>query len=132
MIQPCFPTAHKLTFLSSPPVTKTRPDLWPSAKQFTFESWATKSSETVTTQISIVTTTWNFYLLHFIHVTVWRNLTTNCLIKHIIYKAKHIPSQKKSNTQMTLLTQPPRAFGGRCHYEIQHISVFKHSSLTSQ
>ena len=39
------PTAHKLTFLSSPPVTSTRPDLWPSARQFTLAPCATNSSE---------------------------------------------------------------------------------------
>lgn len=44
MIQFCFPTAHRFTFLSSPPVTRTRPDLWPSARQLTLDEWATKSS----------------------------------------------------------------------------------------
>jgi hypothetical protein len=44
MIQLGFPTAHRLTFLSSPPVTRTLPDLWPSARQFTVDVWATISS----------------------------------------------------------------------------------------
>jgi len=44
MIQFCFPTAHRFTFLSSPPVTRTRPDLWPNARQLTFGVWATNSS----------------------------------------------------------------------------------------
>jgi hypothetical protein len=62
MIQPCFPTAHRFTFLSSPPVTNTRPDLWPSAKQFTLEPWATKSSEKATTKLLILTKLWNVLL----------------------------------------------------------------------
>jgi hypothetical protein len=62
MIQPCFPTAHRFTFLSSPPVTNTRPDLWPSAKQFTLEPWATKSSEKATTKLLILTELWNLLL----------------------------------------------------------------------
>ncbi len=45
MMQLGFPTAHRLTFLSSPPVTRTRPDLWPRARQFTLAPWATNSSE---------------------------------------------------------------------------------------
>ncbi len=44
MIQLGFPTAHRLTFLSSPPVTRTLPDLWPSARQLTVDVWATISS----------------------------------------------------------------------------------------
>ena len=44
MIQLGFPTAHRLTFLSSPPVTRTLPDLCPSARQFTFAPCATNSS----------------------------------------------------------------------------------------
>ena len=39
-----FPTAHMLTFLSSPPVTITRPDLCPSAKHFTLAVCPTNSS----------------------------------------------------------------------------------------
>lgn len=38
------PTAHRLTFWSSPPDTKTRPELWPSATQLTFPACATNSS----------------------------------------------------------------------------------------
>ena len=45
IIQFGFPTAHKLTFLSSPPVTNTLPDLCPSETQFTLAPWATNSSE---------------------------------------------------------------------------------------
>ena len=44
MMQLGFPTAHRLTFLSSPPVTSTRPDLWPSARQLTLELCAANSS----------------------------------------------------------------------------------------
>ena len=44
MIQLGLPIAHMLTFLSSPPVTMTRPDLWPSAKQLTGPPCATNSS----------------------------------------------------------------------------------------
>lgn len=44
MIQFGFPTAHKLTFLSSPPVTSTLPDLCPRARQFTLAPCATNSS----------------------------------------------------------------------------------------
>ena len=44
MMQLGFPTAHKLTFLSSPPVTRTRPDLCPRARQLTFAPCATNSS----------------------------------------------------------------------------------------
>jgi hypothetical protein len=89
MIQPCFPTAHRLTFLSSPPVTNTRPDLWPSAKQFTLEPWATKSSEKATAKLLIVTKIWNLLLrvrqtsirrnsfrkvtTHNINTTLWEN-----------------------------------------------------------
>jgi len=43
MMQLGFPTAHKLTFLSSPPVTRTRPDLCPRARQLTFAPCATNS-----------------------------------------------------------------------------------------
>ena len=39
------PTAHMLTFLSSPPVTITLPDDGPKARQATFEPCATFSSE---------------------------------------------------------------------------------------
>ena len=45
IIQFGFPTAHKLTFLSSPPVTNTLPDLCPRETQFTLAPWATNSSE---------------------------------------------------------------------------------------
>ena len=38
------PTAQKFTFLSSPPVTKIWPDLWPNATQFTLSSCAVNSS----------------------------------------------------------------------------------------
>lgn len=72
MIQPCFPTAHRLTFLSSPPVTNTRPDLWPSAKQFTLEPWATKSSEKATTKLLILTKLWNL-LLRIRQTSIRRN-----------------------------------------------------------
>ena len=44
MIQLGFPTAHRLTFLSSPPVTKTLPDLCPRARQLTADVCATISS----------------------------------------------------------------------------------------
>jgi hypothetical protein len=44
MMHDGFPIAHKLTFLSSPPVTKTRPDLLPKAKQLTLAPWAENSS----------------------------------------------------------------------------------------
>ena len=43
MMQFGFPTAHKLTFLSSPPVTRTLPDLWPRERQLTSAPWATNS-----------------------------------------------------------------------------------------
>lgn len=46
MMHDGFPTAHRLTFLSSPPVTRTRPDLLPSERQFTFAPWAENSSAT--------------------------------------------------------------------------------------
>ena len=36
--------AHMLTFLSSPPVTMTRPEVGPSARQLTLELCATNSS----------------------------------------------------------------------------------------
>ena len=72
MIQPCFPTAHRFTFLSSPPVTNTRPDLWPSAKQFTLEPWATKSSEKATTKLLILTKLWNL-LLRIRQTSIRRN-----------------------------------------------------------
>jgi len=39
-----FPTAHIFTFLSSPPVTITRPDDGPIERHVTFELWATNSS----------------------------------------------------------------------------------------
>ena len=45
IIQFGFPTAHKLTFLSSPPVTNTLPDLCPRETQLTLAPWATNSSE---------------------------------------------------------------------------------------
>lgn len=38
--------AHKLTFLSSPPVTITRADFWPNARHVTLAPWATNSSAT--------------------------------------------------------------------------------------
>lgn len=44
MMQLGLPTVHRFTFLSSPPVTITRPVLCPRARQFTLEPWATNSS----------------------------------------------------------------------------------------
>jgi hypothetical protein len=44
MIALAFPMAHTLTFLSSPPVTMTEPDLRPICKQLTSAPCATKSS----------------------------------------------------------------------------------------
>lgn len=44
MMHDGLPTAHKLTFLSSPPVTSTRPDLLPRDKQLTLAPWAVNSS----------------------------------------------------------------------------------------
>lgn len=44
--QLCLPIAHRLTFLSSPPVASTWLDLWPIAKQLTFALWAMNSSAT--------------------------------------------------------------------------------------
>lgn len=44
MMHEGLPIAHKLTFLSSPPVTKTRPDLLPNDKQLTLAPWAENSS----------------------------------------------------------------------------------------
>lgn len=38
------PTAQRLTFLSSPPVTRTRPDLAPRDRQLTLAPWAVYSS----------------------------------------------------------------------------------------
>ena len=39
-----FPIAHMFTFLSSPPVTMTRPDVGPIARHVTLALWATNSS----------------------------------------------------------------------------------------
>lgn len=47
IIQCGFPTDQRLTFLSSPPVTMTRPDLWPRPTQFTSAPWAANSSVTI-------------------------------------------------------------------------------------
>ena len=47
------PTAHKLTFLSSPPVTSTRPDLCPRARQLTLAPCATNSSEMIKQKIHV-------------------------------------------------------------------------------
>ena len=55
MIQLGFPTAHRLTFLLSPPVTRTLPDLCPSARQFTFAPCATNSSANNIRKISLCT-----------------------------------------------------------------------------
>ena len=43
MIQLGFPTAQRLTFLSSPPVTRTRPLLCPRERQVTLAAWPTNS-----------------------------------------------------------------------------------------
>ena len=49
-IQVGFPTAHIFTFLSSPPETITRPDLWPKERQFTLPTCAANSSKIHTIQ----------------------------------------------------------------------------------
>ena len=59
MMQFGLPTAHKLTFLSSPPVTSTRPDLCPRARQLTLAPCATNSSE------MIKKFTWEIMLQYF-------------------------------------------------------------------
>jgi hypothetical protein len=44
IMQEVLPIAHRLTFLSSPPVTRTRPDLAPRDRQLTLAPWAENSS----------------------------------------------------------------------------------------
>ena len=64
MMQFGLPTAHKLTFLSSPPVTSTRPDLCPRARQLTLAPCATNSSE----MIKQKTFTWEIMLCIYYNI----------------------------------------------------------------
>lgn len=45
MMQLGLPMAQRLTFLSSAPVTITRPDFWPKARHVTLDPCATNSSD---------------------------------------------------------------------------------------